>query len=143
MPDIRVYLSSFLERQCGSMPFLLKNISTLTVAQIVPHFLGAAFTASAPAVPSWAIRFEGGNNIGGLVLAVLSPTGGFGKFLTVLIALSTPSACAPSMYTFGTSFMTIAPIFRKVPQYVFAIISEAMLVSLEFAGGFYSYRSAA
>ncbi|KIM71243.1 hypothetical protein PILCRDRAFT_830469, partial [Piloderma croceum F 1598] len=90
---------------------------------IVPHFLGAAFTASAPAVPSWTAGFEGGDNVGGLISAVLAPTGGFGKLLTVLIALSVPSACAPTMYTFGTSFMTIAPIFQKVPRYVFAIIS--------------------
>jgi purine-cytosine permease-like protein len=115
----------------------------LTIGQIVPHFLGAAFAASAPAVPSWNAGFEGGDNIGGLISAVLAPAGGFGKFLTALIALSVPSACAPTMYTFGTSFMTIAPIFQKVPRYFFAIISEAMLVPLEFAGGFYSRCSSA
>jgi purine-cytosine permease-like protein len=107
---------------------LFQKSVALTIGQIVPHFLGAAFTASAPAVPSWTAGFEGGNNIGGLISAVLAPTSGFGKLLTVLIALSVPSACAPTMYTFGTSFMTIAPIFQKVPRYVFAIISEAVLV---------------
>lgn len=98
----------------------------LTAGQIIPHFLGAAFTASAPAVPSWNTGFDGGNNLGGLISAVLSPAGGFGKFLTVLVALSIPSACAPTMYTFGTSFMTIAPIFQKVPRYIYAMVSEAM-----------------
>ncbi|KIM71246.1 hypothetical protein PILCRDRAFT_17242 [Piloderma croceum F 1598] len=38
------------------------------------------------------------------------------------------------MYTFGTSFMTIAPIFQKVPRYVFAIISEAILIPVAIVG---------
>lgn len=90
--------------------------------------IGAVFAASAPSVPSWQTGISNGNNVGGLIAAVLAPVGGFGKFLTVLIALTIPSACAPTMYTFGTSFMAIAPIFAKVPRYVFVIISEAMSV---------------
>ena len=63
--------------------------------------LGAAFAAKAPAIPSWEAGFENGSNVGGLLSAVLSPTKGFGKLLVVLVALSIPSACAPTMYTFG------------------------------------------
>lgn len=63
--------------------------------------LGAAFAAAAPGVPSWEAGFDQGNNVGGLLAAALSPAGGFGKFLLVLIALSTSCACAPTMYTFG------------------------------------------
>ena len=107
--------------------------------------IGAAFAAAAPAVPSWKSGFsDGRDNIGGLVSAILAPTGGFGKLLVVLLALSVPSACAPTMYTFGssfmsfdpcaiqrntgTSFMSVAPIFARVPRYIFAIVSEAMSV---------------
>lgn len=96
--------------------------------------LGAAFAAMAPAVPSWQTGFHDGDNVGGLIAAVLSPVGGFGKFLMVLISLSIPSACAPTMYTFGTSFMSIAPIFARVPRYVFAIISEAILIPVAIVG---------
>jgi hypothetical protein len=28
----------------------------------------------------------------------------------------------------GTSFMSIAPIFARVPRYIFAVVSEGMLV---------------
>lgn len=107
--------------------------------------IGAAFAAAAPGVPLWAEAFEGGGSLGGLISAILSPLGGFGKFLVVCISLSIPSACAPTMYSFGTSspsnvasecevgesgtsFMAIAPIFAKVPRYVFALISTAMSV---------------
>ena len=63
--------------------------------------IGAAFAAAAPGVPSWSAGFQNGNNMGGLIAAVLAPAGGFGKFLLVLIAVSTSAACAPSIYSFG------------------------------------------
>ena len=98
--------------------------------QITVHFLGAIFASCAPFVPAWDAGFEDGSNVGGLINAVLSPLGGFGKFLTVLLALSIPSACAPTMYTFGSSFMTIGNYFSMIPRYVFVIVSEAMYVSI-------------
>ena len=63
--------------------------------------IGAAFAAAAPGVPSWSTRFQNGNDMGGLIAAVLAPAGGFGKFLLVLIAVSTSSACAVTIYSFG------------------------------------------
>ena len=67
------------------------------------HILGAAFAIAAIGVPSYAAGFDNGNNIGGLTAAIFEPLGGFGKFLLVLMALSVPAACAPTMYTFGQS----------------------------------------
>ena len=90
------------------------------------HYLGAVFAASAATVPSWETGFDNGNSVGGLIEAVLSPLGGFGKFLTVLLALSIPSACAPTMYTFASSFMTVALVFAKIPRWVYVVISEGM-----------------
>ena len=63
--------------------------------------IGAAFAAAAPGVPSWSTGFKDGNDMGGLIAAVLAPAGGFGKFLLVLIAVSTSSTCAPVIYSFG------------------------------------------
>lgn len=79
-------------------------------------------------MPSWEAGFDNGNNAGGLIQAVLAPSGGFGKFLTVLLALSVPSTCAPTLYTFASSFMAIHASFARVPRYVYIFISEAMYV---------------
>ncbi|KAF9527466.1 purine-cytosine permease [Crepidotus variabilis] len=98
------------------------------------HMVGAAFAAAAPGIPSWDAGFEGGTNVGGLLAAVLSPAGGVGKFLLVLIALSTSCACAPTMYTFGLSFMAISSFFARIPRYVFVIVSEAILIPLAIIG---------
>ncbi|KLO10063.1 cytosine-purine permease [Schizopora paradoxa] len=104
------------------------------VSSIVMHLLGAAFAASAPFVPSWNAGFDNASDIGGLMFAVLSPLGGFGKFLTVLVALTVPSACAPTMYSFGTSFMNVAVVFARVPRSVYAIVSTAILMPVAIVG---------
>ncbi|KZT00661.1 cytosine-purine permease [Laetiporus sulphureus 93-53] len=104
------------------------------IASIVSHMLGAAFAASALSDPTWETGFANGNSVGGLVEAVLSPAGNFGKFVTVLVALSIPSACAPTMYTFASSLMSISYYFAKVPRYIFAIISAAILIPVAIVG---------
>ena len=90
------------------------------------HMLGAAFTAAATFNPTWREGLGNGNDIGGLIAAVLEPAGGFGKFLVVLLALTTPSQCAPSMYTACNSFMTLAPAFARIPRFFLAVLSTAM-----------------
>jgi len=130
---------------------LRETLIILTIVDILTCAVPAFFTVFGPklgmrdmiqsrfpgAVPSWTTGFENGDNISSLISAVLSPIDGFGKFLTVLVTLSVSSACAPTMYTFGTSFMAIGPVFQKILRYVFAIISEAMSVSLEIVVDIY------
>ncbi|KAJ8474885.1 hypothetical protein ONZ51_g6913 [Trametes cubensis] len=111
------------------------------VSSLPAHMLGAAFAAAAmSSVPAWGAGLGDGNDVGGLVAAVLAPTGGFGKFLLVLLSLTAPSACAPSMYTVCTSFMTVHRSFARVPRFVIAIVSTAVLIPLAIvgAGKFYS-----
>jgi len=96
--------------------------------------MGAAFAAAAPGVQSWSTGFQDGNDMGGLIAAVLAPAGGFGKFLLVLLAVSTSAACAPNLYSFANSFMAITPIFARVPRYVFTVISTAILIPLAIIG---------
>lgn len=100
----------------------------LTPFQVLMHLVGGAFTAAVPHVPAWQAGLGNGNDVGGLVAAVLAGAGGFGKFLVVCMALTTPSASTPTMYTACTSLMTIWRGFEKVPRFLFAIISTAMCV---------------
>lgn len=92
------------------------------------HLLGAAFTATAYYVPTWQAGLGNGNDIGGLIAAILEPAGGFGKFLLVALALTAPSQCAPAMYTVCTSFMTVSSVFARIPRFLLAIVSTAMCV---------------
>ena len=90
------------------------------------QMLGAVWTAGADFVPAWKAGLGNGNDIGGLLGAVLLPVGGFGKFLLVLLSLTTPSQCAPAMYAMLNSFMSLAPVLAKIPRPLLAIVSAAM-----------------
>ncbi|CAL1708619.1 unnamed protein product [Somion occarium] len=129
-PDYGVYHSE----KASTMRIFTYTYLGFFIASFTGHSLGAAFAASANNVPAWNAGFDNGNNVGGLMNAVLAPLGGFGKFLTVLVALSVPSACAPTMYSFGMSFMTIGSVFAKVPRYVFMGVSEAILIPVAIIG---------
>ncbi|KAI0694516.1 cytosine-purine permease [Cytidiella melzeri] len=136
-PDYGVYHNS----KASSKRIFIYTYLGFFTASLTAHFLGAVFSASAPFNDSWNTGFAEGNSVGGLIEAVLSPLGGFGKFLTVLLALTIPSACAPTMYTFGSSAMTITPWFAKVPRYIFAIVSEAILIPVAIVGATHFYAT--
>ncbi|KAI0827161.1 cytosine-purine permease [Trametes gibbosa] len=136
-PDYGVYHTN----KASSTRIFLYSYTGFFFASLAAHMLGAAFAAAAPGVPSWDAGFDGGNNVGGLIQAVLSSSGRFGNFLTVLVALSIPSACAPTMYTFASSFMTIHAWFARVPRYVYTFISEAILIPVAIVGARHFYTT--
>jgi len=129
-PDYGVYHDA----EASTMKIFIYSYLGFLLPMIAWNMVGAGFAAAAPGIPSWSSGFQEGNNMGGLLAAVLAPAGGFGKFLLVLLALSTSSACAPTMYTFGNSFMAITPFFARVPRYVFTIVSTAILIPLAIIG---------
>lgn len=89
--------------------------------------LGAAASLSATTDlnPSWAEHFEE-SGVGGILYAMLQPTKGFGKFLTVLLSLSVVGNVAPTFYSFGLTFQVFVPWLVWVPRYFFAILATAM-----------------
>lgn len=78
-------------------------------------------------MPAWEVGYANGN-VGGLIEAMLSPAGNFGKFLTVLMALSVTANVAPTLYSFCLSFQVFMPFLAVVPRYVFSIVATAMYV---------------
>lgn len=100
---IYTYLGFFIASVGGS-PFFLLWVRSHQLFQITGHFLGAIFAASATNDPTWEAGFDHGNSVGGLINAVLAPAGGFGNFLTVLLALTIPSACTSSFSSWLSFF---------------------------------------
>ncbi|KAG1729735.1 hypothetical protein EDB19DRAFT_1929562 [Suillus lakei] len=129
-PDYGVYHSP----AASSARIFLYTYLAFFTASVTAHTLGAAFAAAAPNVDTWNAGFNNSSSVGGLIYSVLLPTGAFGKLLTALVALSIPSACAPTMYTFSTSFMAVAPWFAAVPRWVYILISEGILIPVAIIG---------
>jgi len=104
------------------------NIPTITL-----QCLGAAAAVSASSVPSWETGYANGN-VGGLVNAMLSPVGNFGKVLMVILSLSVTAANAPNIYSSCMAFQTLFPPLVVVPRYVFSVASTAVILSLSIVG---------
>ncbi|KAF8434519.1 purine-cytosine permease [Boletus edulis BED1] len=129
-PDYGVYHSP----AASSTRIFVYTYLGFVISSISGHALGVAFAAAAPNVPVWKTAFQDSTSVGGLMYGVLSPLGGFGKFLTVLVALSVAGACAPTMYTFSTSLMSVAHWFCLVPRWVYILVSEAILIPVAIIG---------
>ncbi|KAI0252914.1 NCS cytosine-purine permease, partial [Lactifluus subvellereus] len=105
----------------------------LNLPIITLQCLGAAAAVSAPSVPSWETGYLGGN-VGGLVDAMLSPVGKFGKFLMVLVSLSVTANNAPTIYSICMGFQTLVPPLVALPRYVFSVLATVVVISLSIAG---------
>ncbi|KAL4789137.1 permease for cytosine/purines, uracil, thiamine, allantoin-domain-containing protein [Aspergillus venezuelensis] len=89
--------------------------------------LGAAIGATAPSIPSWSSNYDT-YGVGGVLDAMLSPAGGFGKFVSVLLSFSLLGNLAASMYSISLNFQLLLPFFIRVPRFVFSIIYTAILI---------------
>lgn len=100
--------------------------------------LGAAIGTATPSVPVWAEGYDK-YGVGGVLEAMLRPVNGFGKFVSVLLALSLLGNLSASMYSISLNFQLILPFFVRIPRFVFSILYTAVLipVSVEAARAFF------
>ncbi|CAK7211978.1 hypothetical protein SEUCBS140593_001348 [Sporothrix eucalyptigena] len=91
--------------------------------------LGAAIGGAIPSIPSWTTAFSDGST-GGVLLEMLAPVHGFGKFLAVVIAFSLLGNIAGTMYAITIQFqMLFPPWSTKVPRYLFAVVTTAIIIA--------------
>jgi purine-cytosine permease-like protein len=57
---------------------------------------------------------------------MLSPVGGFGKVLMVVLSLSVIGNNAPTVYSMCMAFQTLIPPLAAVPRYVFPVVTSAL-----------------
>ena len=91
--------------------------------------LGAAIGGAIPNVESWNDGYEK-FGIGGVVAVMLTPAGGFGKFVLVILALSVIGNIAISMYSVALCLQMILPFFAKIPRFVFIVIVMALMIPM-------------
>ncbi|KAL0958461.1 hypothetical protein HGRIS_000602 [Hohenbuehelia grisea] len=127
VPSIKVFVYSYLG-------FILPIITL--------QCLGAASVIAAVDIPTWQAGYESGN-VGGLLLAMMSPAGGFAKFLTVLLALSAIGNIAITFYSFCLNIQIFIPALVVVPRYVFSILATAIVIPLAIVGSHRFYETLA
>ncbi|KAK3487761.1 permease for cytosine/purines, uracil, thiamine, allantoin-domain-containing protein [Neurospora hispaniola] len=99
----------------------------------VPLFiLGAAIGGAVPQVPAWQAAYAS-TGIGGVMMEMLAPAGGFGKFVLVVLALSVIGNIAISMYTISLNLemlMPPLPFKLRVHRFVFILVTMAVMIPM-------------
>lgn len=107
----------------------MKVFTYIYTGRVVPTIplliLGAAIGGAVPNVPDWDAA-NTANSVGGVVTAMLTPAGGFGKFVAVFLALSVIGNIAVSMYSIALNMQMFLPILTRVPHAAFLIITTAV-----------------
>ncbi|KAF8872734.1 NCS cytosine-purine permease [Infundibulicybe gibba] len=85
-------------------------------------------------IPIVTIQCYTDGNVGGLLEAMLQPTGNFGKFLTVLLSLSVAGNIAATLYSVSLNIQVFIPPLVAVPRYFFSILAAAIIIPLAIVG---------
>ncbi|KAJ9138947.1 Purine-cytosine permease fcyB [Pleurostoma richardsiae] len=91
--------------------------------------LGAAIGGAVPNVPSWAAAYDV-SGVGGVMLEMLRPAGGFGKFVMVLLALSVIGNIAISMYSVALNLQMLLPPLARAHRVLFIVAANAVMIPL-------------
>lgn len=95
--------------------------------------LGLGLISALGSVPAWNTAFNNGS-VGGLLAAVVSPLGGFGKLILALIALSIVANNIPNDYSLGLSVQVFGRTFQRVPRYIWTLVGAVIYVIIAIIG---------
>jgi len=95
------------------------------------EILGAALMTITD--PAYTEAFTNGGT-GGLLAQVLSPWGGFGKFILVLLALSVIANNIPNTYSAGLSMQALGRPFAMIPRFFWTFLAFVIYTVAGVAG---------
>ena len=91
--------------------------------------LGAAIGGATPNSPALAEGYEK-TLVGGVLAAMLSSAGGFGKFVVVILSLTLLGNCAGTIYAISLNFQNLAPGLGRVPRYLYAVVVTVIVIPI-------------
>lgn len=104
----------------------------VTVPSILLMILGAAIGATVPVIPDWETAYST-YSIGGIMEAMLHPAGGFGKFITVILALSVLGTPMSSGYTLSLNFQMMMPGMQRIPRILLVFVAVGIMIGVGIA----------
>jgi NCS1 nucleoside transporter family len=106
----------------------------IAVPCVLLETLGLAFTTALGSVKEWNAAFGQFGDVGGLLSAVVSPLGGFGSFILVLLALSIIANNIPNDYSLGLTVQVFGKAFQQVKRYVWTLIGAVIYIAIALIG---------
>ncbi|KAH6984455.1 cytosine-purine permease [Ilyonectria sp. MPI-CAGE-AT-0026] len=133
--DYSVYISPDVSRY-RTFTFVYAGYCIPSILLMV---LGAAIGGAVPNNPSW-VEANNAYSVGGVMYAMVSSSGNFGKFIAVLLAFSVMGNTACSLYSISLSMQSLHSILVRVPRYIFTLVISAIVipVAIVAAANFYA-----
>ncbi|KAG9218316.1 hypothetical protein CCMSSC00406_0007313 [Pleurotus cornucopiae] len=97
-------------------------------------YLGTTIPTVQHLVPVLPMFHRGKKNVGGFIAAILKPTGNFGKFLIVLLALGVIANIATNFYCFCVNVEVFLPILLNTPRYIFSLVAAVIVIPVAIVG---------
>lgn len=125
------------------MAYRIKVFSYVYMGMVIPTtlllILGAAIGGAVPNVPEWDSAYAA-SSTGGVVVTMLTPASGFGKFVAVILALSVIGNIGITMYSISLNIQMFLPVLTRFPRPIFSLLTTAILipVSITAAHNFFN-----
>ncbi|CAF3453047.1 unnamed protein product [Fusarium graminearum] len=120
-------LTTYFDPKVPSWRVFAYSYLGLVTPTILLMTLGAAIAGALPNVPEWSAAY-GETAVGGVLAAMLSSAGGFGKFVVVILSLTLLGNTGGTMYAITLNFQTLIPGLIKIPRYAFAVVVTVIVI---------------
>lgn len=97
------------------------------------EMLGLAVVTGTINNTDYATGYTSGS-VGGLLAAVLTPLGGFGKFCLVILALSIIANNCPNIYSVTFSLQVMARWTAAVPRFIWTFVGTLIYIAIAIPG---------
>jgi NCS1 nucleoside transporter family len=130
--------STYMHPKAPSFRVALYTYTGLALPTILLMTLGAAMGGATPNIPSWQAGYDV-NAASGVLAAMLHPAGGFGRFVTVILAFSMLGNLSATMYSVTLNLQMLVPWFFRIPRNIFSILITGIVigVAVEAAKSFF------
>lgn len=110
----------------------------LALPTVLLMILGAAMGGATPNIPSWTAGYDS-NAASGVLAAMLHSAGGFGRFVTVILAFSMLGNLSATMYSITLNLQMLIPWLFRIPRIIFSILITGIVigVAVEAAKSFF------
>ncbi|KAI1371590.1 permease for cytosine/purines, uracil, thiamine, allantoin-domain-containing protein [Hypoxylon crocopeplum] len=131
--------TTYLNPKFSSVRLFLYGFAGLMIPAVLLMVLGAAIAGAVTSNPEWEAGYEA-TQVGGVLAAMLSRAGGFGKFVVVILSLTLLGNIAATMYSITLNFQILIPQLVVVPRYMFSVVVTAIVipVSIKAAEEFFA-----
>lgn len=121
--------STYMHPKAPRLRVALYTYTGLALPTVLLMTLGAAMGGATPNVPSWQAGYDV-NAASGVLAAMLHPAGGFGRFVTVVLAFSMLGNLSATTYSVTLNLQMLMPWLFRVPRIVFSILITGIVIGV-------------